>query len=60
LDCVVDHAMLLGSLLAPRIFHIGQPLLCITEIDLSQAFVEEYFGRKQLELEPKLFVVAEL
>ena len=51
LDGVVDDAVLLGGLFALSILHVGETLLELTHVDLSEAAVEEDLCGEELELE---------
>ena len=52
--------MLLGCLLATGILHIGETLLSISHVNLSETTVEEDLCGEELEFETELLIVDEL
>lgn len=54
----VDHTVLLRDLLFTGLYHGHHALIQIALIHLSEALVKHDFGRKQLELEADLFIIA--
>lgn len=52
--------MLVRRLLRARVLHVRKAIIDVAQVDLRQAYIEEYLGGEELELEAQLLVVDRL
>ena len=57
-DRVVDDGMLWDLLVRRCLFEICQTRGGLSHVDPAQSAIEEYFGRVEAKVKPKLFIVA--
>lgn len=48
--------MLVRRLLRARVLHVRKAIIDVAQVDLRQAYIEEYLGGEELELEAQLLV----